>query len=104
MHNLQYTHTQTYYFPKTSPTTLAHFRYELLEDNPNPFIAYNIRLCTGFIPSRASGNARPKMILNEYCMKELETSSGKSMTFFRVAVVVVVVEEDNNNSLACKAI
>ena len=43
------------------------------------------------------------MILREYCMKELETSSGKSMTFFRVDVAVVVVDEDRN-SLACKAI
>ena len=44
-------------------------------------MAYNIRLWTGFIPSRASGNARPNIIDNAYCMKDDETSVGKSITF-----------------------
>mmetsp|Transcript_28832 Transcript_28832/g.68676 ORF Transcript_28832/g.68676 Transcript_28832/m.68676 type:complete len:200 (+) Transcript_28832:975-1574(+) len=69
-----------WYFPSTSPTTLAHFRYEEVGFRPRPCMAYSIRRWTGFIPSRASGSARPSMMLRAYCMKLDETSSGSSTT------------------------
>ena len=45
----------------TSPTTPAHFMCLRLCSTPMSCIAYKMRRCTGFSPSRTSGKARPMM-------------------------------------------
>ena len=47
--------------PNTSPTIRALLRYWLPGRIPMSCMAYRIRLCTGFNPSRTSGNARDTM-------------------------------------------
>ena len=54
-----------WYLPSTSPTTVAHFLYGRPGTSPSSFIANRIRRCTGFKPSRTSGNARDTMTLIE---------------------------------------
>jgi hypothetical protein len=45
--------------------TLADFRYARVWVSERSFIAVNTRRCTGFNPSRTSGNAREMMTLIE---------------------------------------
>ncbi len=47
----------------TSPTTRAHLEYPRSGRYPPSYIAYNTLRCTGFSPSRTSGNARETMTL-----------------------------------------
>ena len=52
-----------WYLPKTSPTILAHFLYDLSGVIPNSCNEYRILLWTGFKPSLTSGRARPTITL-----------------------------------------
>ena len=54
-----------WYFPRTSPTTVADFLWGRLYCSPRLFMANRIFLWTGFKPSRTSGRARPTMTLME---------------------------------------
>ena len=49
--------------PRTSPTTLADFLWDFPRVRPISFMAYRMRLCTGFRPSLTSGSALPTMTL-----------------------------------------
>ena len=54
-----------WYFPRTSPTTVADFLWGLLYTSPSSDMAYMIFLWTGLRPSLTSGSARPTMTLME---------------------------------------
>ena len=50
-----------WYLPSTSPVIRALFLYEDVGRMPMSYIAYRMRRCTGFKPSRTSGSARDTM-------------------------------------------
>ncbi len=50
-----------WYLPSTSPTMRADFLYAEPARIPMSYMAYRMRRCTGFSPSRASGSARATM-------------------------------------------
>ena len=56
-----------WYLPSTSPTDAgALLVLARVERRPSSFIAYRMRRCTGFRPSRTSGRARPTITLTAY--------------------------------------
>ncbi len=73
------------------------FLYGRPGTRPASFMAYNTRRCTGFNPSRTSGNARETMTLIEYVMNDSRISSSMSRGRMRSLLIGEVMKRAGGN-------